>query len=297
MKVTKQQKRAIVAAIKHRLNSFESQSQMAHALNMSPAQLSRILKGQIDRVLSDENFLRVAQELDVDLRGHDWKTAETPTFVKIYKQLEACREESISALMVDNAGVGKSHTAKEFVKEHANSVYIDCSLVKSKQLLVRDIARKFGLKNTGRYHDVFNELIFYLNTSTTPLIVLDEAGDLAYPAFLELKALWNATEELVGWYMMGADGLRAKVDRNINNNKIGYTEIFRRFGERFQQVTPVGKEDLEQFKRQQIAMVAKANNMDNIQQLYAKTGGSLTRLKIEYLKAKRKQQRQEVVYG
>ncbi len=44
----------------------------------------------------------------------------------------------------------------------------------------------------------------------TPLVVLDEAGDLQYEAFLELKALWNATEMCCGWYMMGADGLRRR---------------------------------------------------------------------------------------
>lgn len=289
MKITNHQKKRIVSEILKRKSNYESQAQMAKALGLAPAQMSRILKGEVSRVLSDENFLRVSNELSLDLRGLEWKTAKTPTFNKIYTQLQTCQEESISAMLIDNAGVGKSHAAKEYVKEHANAVYIDCSQVKTKQLLVRNILKKFGLTHTGKYDEVYRNLVFYLSTSVNPLIILDEAGDLAYPAFLELKALWNASEGFAGWYMMGADGLRNKIERNIDYQKVGYTEIFRRFGERFQQVTPIGKEETEEFKRQQLASVAKANGMANIQELYAMTNGSLTRLKIEYLKMKRRE--------
>ncbi len=289
MKITTTQKRLIITELKKRRKNYESQNQMAKALGTSPAQMTRILKGEFKKVLSDENFLKLAGELGIDLRGYEWKTAKTPTFNKIYTQLKACQEDGISAMLIDNAGVGKSHTAKEYVKENANAVYIDCSQVKTKQLLIREIARKLGLGNTGRYADVYKDLVFYLNTSLSPLIILDEAGDLAYPAFLELKALWNASEGLTGYYMMGADGLRAKIERNIEFRKVGYTELFRRFGERFQQVTPVGKDEFEHFKRQQLSAVAQVNNMPKVQELYAKTNGSLTRLKIEFLKQKRRE--------
>lgn len=289
MKITSQQKKRVVSELRNRQKNYESQSQMAKAFGISPAQATRILKGEINRVLSDESFLRLASELGLDLRGYEWKTAKTPVFNKIYSQLQACQNEGISATLVDDAGVGKTYTAKQYVKENANAVYIDCSQVKTKLRFIKEIARKFGLSAKGRYADIYKDLVFYLNTSVAPLIILDEAGDLKRDAFLELKALWNATEGLTGYYMMGADGLRAVIERNIDLRRIGYTEIFRRFGERFQQVTPIGKENLEQFKRTQLSLVAKANGMTNIQELYAKTGGSLTRLNIEFRKLKRKQ--------
>lgn len=288
MKLTVKQKQHIIAEIRLRKDNYDSQSKMATAMGISSAQMARILKGEYDKVLSDDNFLAIANELGLDMKGYGWKTAKTPTFNMIYTQLEACRQDSISAMLVDEAGVGKTHAAREYVKSHANAVYIDCSQVKTKQLLVRDISKKFGLSHTGRYEDVYRNLVFFLNTSLNPLIIIDEAGDLAYPAFLELKAIWNASESSCGWYMMGADGLKAKIDRNINSQKVGYTEIFRRFGERYQQISPVGKEESDEFRKQQLAAVATANNMTNIRELYAKTAGSLTRLKIEFLKMKRK---------
>jgi len=286
--ISTEQKRRIVGEIASRSKNYASNAAFAQALEINPAQLSRLLKGEHDKVLSDDNFLRIAQEMGIDLKENEWKTAKTPTFAKITSQLATCQSESISAMMIDEAGVGKTHAAKEYVKTHANSIYIDCSQVKSRQLLIREIARKFGVNPRGRYADVYKNLVFYINTSSqAPLIILDEAGDLQYAAFLELKALWNATENMCGFYMMGADGLKAKIERNIDNEKVGYTEMFRRFGSRFQKSCPDGKEASEEFMKEQISLVAKANGMDNVQKLYVLTGGSLTRLKIEYLKAKR----------
>lgn len=285
-KLSSQTKEQILGEVKNRLKNMDSQAQMARLLNINTAQLSRLLSGEVDNVLGDDKFLMIAKTLEIDLRATGWQTAKTPIFIQVTMQLEMCQQESISAMLVDEAGIGKTHTAKEYVKTHRNAVYIDCSQVKTKQLLIREIARKFGVQNTGRYADVYNNLILYINSSKNPLIILDEGGDLAYPAFLELKALWNATEGYCGYYMMGADGLKAKVDRNIEYLKVGYTELFRRFGERYQKISPVGTEEMTQFKKQQLNAVAKANKMNDVQKLYASTSGSLTRLKIEFLKQK-----------
>jgi hypothetical protein len=79
----------------------------------------------------------------------------------------------------------------------------------------------------------------------------------------------------------GADGLKAKFERQLNIKKVGYAELFRRFGERYQRITPDGKQEERAFLRKQIAQVAKANGLNNVQDLYTKTNGSLTRLYIE----------------
>ncbi len=288
MNISTEQKKRVLKECEIQLKNFGGQNKMAKAFGIATAQMSRILNGEIDGVLSDEGYLKLANELSIDLRGYNWQTAKTPTFNKIYAQLSACQKDGISAMLIDNAGVGKSHTAKVYCKENPNAAYVDCSQVKTKLLFIKEISRKFGLGDTGKYADIYKRLVFYLYTSKNPLVILDEAGDLKGDAFLELKAIWNATEGVTGFYMMGADGLRAKIERKIQNKTVGYTEIFRRFGERFQQATPFGKEELERFQKQQLSLVAKANKMKNVQELYAKTNGSLTRLKIEFLKNKRR---------
>lgn len=281
-------KQQVLQGLKEEQYKYPSAKKMAVAMGVNPAQLSRVMKGETEGILSDANWLGLARRLNIAVGSQQpIVAAKTPTFEYIITQLELCQEGSLSAMLCDYAGIGKTFAARQYVRGKRNAIYIDCSQNKTKQKLIRAIAREFGVNYTGHYNDVFADLVYYLRSIEKPVIIIDEAGDLDYPATLELKALWNATEYLCGWYMMGADGLKAKFERQLYNKKVGYAELFRRFGERYQRVTPVGKDDMEDFKRRQIAIVAKANGLTNVQELYNKTGGSLTRLYVEIQKIKR----------
>ena len=154
--------------------------------------------------------------------------------------------------------------------------------------LVRKIAGEFGVSGNGRYSDVYEDLVYYLRSIANPLIILDEAGDLSYEAFLELKALWNATERCCAWYMMGADGLKAKITRSIECKKVGFTEMLSRYGDRYSKVTPDDGKEREKFLRDQAAAVAKVNAPDStdIGVLVRKTGGGFRRVYTEIEKLK-----------
>ena len=228
--------------------------------------------------MSEANWITIARRLGVNLRGGiEWKAARTATFDFISAQLEACQNAGLSAIMCDIPNIGKTFTARYYVKGHRNAVYIDCSQVKTKQKLVRKIATEFGVNGNGRYSDIYEDLVYYLRSIETPLIVLDEAGDLQYDAFLELKALWNATERCCAWYMMGADGLKAKIDRSIEHQKVGYTEMFSRYGDKYSRVTPADNKDREKFLMDQAAVVAKVNAPEgtDIAAMVRKTAGGL----------------------
>jgi DNA transposition AAA+ family ATPase len=284
--ITIEVKQKIVEAIKNRLPHYKSAAKMAVALNINSAQLSRVQNGELEGVLSDANWISIARKLDVQVHADSaWKVAKTPVYSHVYRQLQKCQRHSLSGLLCDLADIGKTYTAKQYVKENKFAIYIDCSQYKSKQQLVRAIAREFGVENSGRLTDVYADLVFYMKSIPTPLIILDEAGDLYYEAFLELKALWNATEGFCGWYMMGADGLKRKMENNILYKRVGYAEVFSRFGSRYQKITPDGLEALNEFRNTQAAMVAKVNDeTTDIKAVVAKTGGSLRRVRIELQK-------------
>ena len=284
--ITDDLKKQIVVAIEAHRGKYASDSKFAIALGISAAQFSMICKGKIDRVLSDANWISIARRLDVQLgTRQEWKTAKTPVYTYIYNQLKECQENNQSGLLCDRADVGKTYTARCYVKENRNAVYIDCSQVKSKQKLIRQIAREFGINHTGRYSDVYEDLVFYLRTIQNPLVILDEAGDLDYAAFLELKALWNATELACGWYMMGADGLKTKIEGNMGRKKVGYEELFSRFGKRFLRITPDGKDAWDDFARAQVALITIANcPAADVKKIYHNTGGSLRRIPVELSK-------------
>lgn len=264
-----------------------SDAKYAISLGISPSQYSRIKTGDITQVLSEQVWMALARRLEVPVGNEQkWNAAKTLVFDFITDQLAFCQKNAGSRLLCDVPDIGKTFTAKAYVKSNKNAIYIDCSQVKSRQKLVRQVAKEYGVGNTGKYSDVYADLVFYLRSIPSPLIILDEAGDLEYPAFLELKALWNATERCCGWYMMGADGLRSRIRRSIDCKKVGYAELFSRYGARYQRATPDSADELRKFKNVLAAQIIKANvnGEVDIQKMIVKSDNSLRRIADEIRK-------------
>ena len=255
--ITTENKQRIIAAITANRENYPSDAKHAASLGIATSVYSAIKNGQTDKALSEANWITIARRLGVNLRGDiEWKPARTATFDFITKQLEFCQQSGLSAILCDIPNIGKTFTARYYVKGHRNAIYVDCSQVKTKLKLVRKIATEFGVSGNGRYSDVYDDLVYYLRSIDTPLIILDEAGDLQYEAFLELKALWNATERCCAWYMMGADGLKEKIERSIEHKKVGYTEMLSRYGDRYSKVTPDDGREREKFLKDPAGAVA-----------------------------------------
>jgi DNA transposition AAA+ family ATPase len=287
--ITTEQKKKILAAIAQNRANYPSDAKHATSLGMSTSVYSMVKQGVLDKALSDANWVRIARRLGVNLRHEiEWKPANTFTFLFIQKQLELAQLSSLSMILCDEPNIGKTYSAKYYIGCHENAVYIDCSQVKTKRRLIRKIATEFGTDNKGTYSDVYEDLVYYLRTLNSPLIILDEAGDLQYEAFLELKALWNATEHSCGWYMMGADGLKEKINRSIDCKKVGYTEMLSRYGGRFSKVTPDDGKEREKFLMKQASIVAKVNAPADadIPAIVRKTQGGLRRVYTEIEKLK-----------
>lgn len=288
--VTTDIKQRILSAIRANRANYPSDAKHAASLGVTTSVYSAVKNGQTERVLSDANWISIARKLGVSLRGEmEWKAARTPTYQFITAQLETCQGSGISAIMCDLPNIGKTFTARHYVKSHRNAVYIDCSQVKTKLKLVRKIAAEFGVDSKGRYADVYDDLVFYLRSIDSPLIILDEAGDLQYEAFLELKVLWNATERCCAWYMMGADGLKEKINRSIECKKVGYTEMLSRYGDRYSKVTPDDSKERARFLMEQARIVATVNVPEGTdpKEIARRSGGGLRRVYTEIEKIKR----------
>lgn len=282
--ITNDIKTRIIEAIKANRENYPSDAKHAAALGINTAVYSAVKNGQTDKVLSDASWIAIARRLDVELRSKiEWKAAKTPTYLYIMAQLEFSQNSCTSGILCDIPNIGKTFTARLYASSHKNAVYIDCSQVKTKLKLIRKIAKEFGVNSNGRYNDVYDDLVFYLRSIDQPLIILDEAGDLQYEAFLELKALWNATERCCAWYMMGADGLKEKINRSIECKKVGYTEMLSRYGDRYSKVTPDDGKEREKFLREQAHIVAKLNAPEgtDVKAIVLKTQGGLRRVYTE----------------
>lgn len=250
------------AVLEARKNYGGSDADYSKKLGISSSIYSRLKAGETDKIISDNTWLTIGRELNVSMKKNNWKIARTTVYNEIESNLLFCQTHSKSMMLVDDCGIGKTFCSQHIIRGLKNAFYVDCSQAKTKQQFIRLIAKTIGVDNQGKFIDVKSNLKYYLNQLETPLIVLDEAGDLDYTAFLELKEMWNATNGSCGWYMIGADGLRNKIERGINGKKVGYAEIFSRFSDSFVKLIPVGKEDRQAYYTQLIGDVATVNSTD-----------------------------------
>ncbi|MFT4062560.1 MAG: ATP-binding protein [Edaphocola sp.] len=249
--------------LESRKNFDGSDAQYAKQYGINGSVFSRLKNDESpDGLLRDAKFLEIGQRLGVNINARKWVTVETAVYKAIHESMVFCQQHSKSFMLVDDAGIGKTYTAKHLAHSLKNVFYIDGSQAKAKIEFIRLLARTIGIEDSGKVSHIKAQIKYLLKVLPRPLVIIDEAGDLDDKTFLEIKELWNATEGLCGWYMMGADGLQNKIERNINNKKPGFTEIFSRFGERYNKLVPADKSAKQDFYRQLITDVIRANMTD-----------------------------------
>lgn len=250
------------AIFENRKNYGGNDVEYSKSLGISASIYSRLKKGEVEKLLNDTIWITIGRLLQVKVFEDNWKVARTAVYSEIEDNLSFCKELSRSMVLVDDCGIGKTFCTKHIIKKMKNTFYVDCSQAKSKQLFIRLLAKTVGIDNQGKYNDVLANLKYYITTLEKPLIILDEAGDLDYSAFVELKGIWNGTDGVCGWYMMGADGLRSKISKGMNAKKVGFAEIFSRFSDEFIKLVPNGKADRQAYYSDLIGAVAMANIKD-----------------------------------
>ena len=246
--------------LKQRKNYSGSDSAFAKQYGINASIFSRLQKGETERVLSEGQWLNVGRLLDVTVNRRKWNAAKTEVFSAIEEDVLFCKNESKGRIFVDDCGIGKTFTAKYLSKTLKNCFYIDASQAKTKNRFIKLLARTIGIDSDGRIEDIKDNIKYYIRLIPTPVIIVDEAGDLQYDAFLELKGIWNGTENACGWYLMGADGLRAKIERGISNKKVGYRELFSRLSDKYSNIVPPDRSAKMAFYRKLITDVLSANS-------------------------------------
>lgn len=256
-------KKKVKAALLDARNNFDgSDAKFSNQYGISSSVFSRLKNGEIDGLVSEAQWLNIGRKLDVTMQNRKWNIARTDVFNTIEEEVTFCKEYSKARMFIDDCGIGKTFTAKYLSRNLKNCFYMDASQAKTKNKFIRLLARTLGVESNGRLYDVLDSIKYYLTTLPKPIVIIDEAGDIDYGAFLEVKALWNATENVCGWYLIGADGLGAKIERGIANRKVGFREIFSRFSEKFSKVTPVDKTDRQMFYKKLITEVLNVNTED-----------------------------------
>lgn len=263
MEITDQFRVQVVAELlKLRENYGGSDAAFARSMDINPSVFNRLKNGEREKLLPNTTWLRLGREIGVSVNTRKWNAVETDVFVQIREEVLFCKEFSKSRIFVDNCGIGKTFTAKHLSKTLKNCFYIDCTQCKRKNEFIKLLARTVGVEVKGKIVEIKENTKYYLSMLDRPIIIVDEAGALDKEALGLVQEYWNATEGLVGWYMMGANALRNKISTGVSRDKDYYAELFSRFSENFSSIVPTEKSDKYAFYKKLIRDVLSANIND-----------------------------------
>lgn len=260
LQINAQFKTQVVAELLNVRNNYDgSDNAFSKQWGINNTVYSQLKGGKVDGLLKDGQWLTMGRELGVSLTQRKWHIAKTDVYRTIEADIDYCQQNSKSMMFVDDSEIGKTVAGKHLARNRKNCFYLDASQAKTKMQFIRLLAKTIGLDQNGKYAEVKENIKFYLKMLPTPVVIIDEAGDMGYHSFLELKELWNATEFACGWYMIGADGLRTVMEKGIRNKKPGYRELYSRFSSNYSSATPNAGADKVLFYKKLIEDVLSVN--------------------------------------
>jgi hypothetical protein len=215
-------------------------NKFSSSIGISPATFSRLKNhGKTDKMIADDTWITLGIKFGVEFnKPIEEEVVETYAFKYLTTQMDYCKDNSIARLFCDIPDAGKTVAARWFSQNRVNAFYIDCGQSKTYSQFIRALAQAAGMKTTGSIAQIRKSLCYNIRSLERPIFLVDEGGKLSYSAFVEIQDIWNDTKGYCGWYMLGALGLKEKIDKCMARETVGYSEFFRRFGSEYQRITP-----------------------------------------------------------
>lgn len=264
MQFTNEQKKTIVDALLDQRKNFDgTDEQFAQSFDVNYSVFSRLKTAKnFDGLLREAKWADLAFELDVNFKKDSWVIVRTDVFNMIEEEVIFCKTYSKSRICVDSSDIGKSTAARHLSKTLKNCFYIDMSQCPGKTEFIRTLAKAVGVNPNDTLANLKKKTKYMLKILPDPVVMLDEAGDMKYETFLLCKEYWNGTEGTCGWYMIGADALREWIERGKKNRKVGFYEMFNRYGANYTTLTPTDNREKLEFYRKLVTDVVKPNLKD-----------------------------------
>ncbi len=255
------QKQQILTALFEKRKNFDgTDEQFANSIGINHSVFSRLKTAkEYDGLLRESKWVDLGYDLAIDFNKRKWNIVRTDVYTMIEEEISFCKANAKSMICVDNSDIGKTTTAKHLSKTLKNCFYVDMSQCSGKIEFIRTLAKTIGINPNQKIAELKGKIKFMLKSLPEPIVLLDEAGDMRYETFLVCKELWNGTEGACGWYMIGADALRDWIERGKKNRKVGFYEMFNRYGASYNTITPDDNKEKHAFYKKLITDVVKAN--------------------------------------
>ena len=220
--------------------SYGSQNKAANSLQgiTSPGTFNSIINGKFDRI-SDDMFLRIRAAITQG--GADgWNVCKTAAFNDMYTFLDDAQKYHNVSWIVAPAGSGKTTAANMYAKQNRNVFVISCSEDMHKPDFVEELARKIGIRNEGlTIRRTFARVVDEVVKMDHPLLVFDEGDKLKDNVLQYFITIYNELEDKCGMVFLSTPAIDRRFAKGLRLGRMGYEELYSRFGRRFVPLTPV----------------------------------------------------------
>ncbi len=163
-------------------------------------------------------------------------TAETDTLNSIRKALILAQDESDIAVIVGDAGTGKTTALRAYAEESRSAILVEVDASFTKNELIKAIARSLGLDTKGGMSAVIARVVEALKGRDT-VILIDEADYLSDSSLELIRRVIHDKAE-TGVVLCGLPDLRYKLENRRNDHQ----QLTSRVGV-FLEVKKMGKSD------------------------------------------------------
>src|SRR5579859_4812860 len=162
------QKKQIAALVHAHVDCCKSQNEAAHVLDVSAATISQVRAGNWQNI-DDKMWLKIGKQLG--FQQGEWNTVLTRPAHSLRVLLNDAANWSIVYAITGDAGIGKSHIAREFAQRNGNVFHVVCNEFWNKKQFLQELLSTMGDDPSGMSaHDMINKIVNVVLSLENPLI-------------------------------------------------------------------------------------------------------------------------------
>lgn len=140
---------------------------------------------------------------------------------RFYDVAKICHHEGEIGVIIGEAGIGKTMSAKQYARENPDVILIEADLGYTAKHLFNELHKKIGLSGEESIHVMLNDLIEKLKNSGR-FIIIDEAENLPYKALDLIRRVYDKAN--IGLLLVGMPRLLY----NLRGRKGEYAQLYSR---------------------------------------------------------------------
>lgn len=201
-----------------------SKAALAKSISINAATLSLIENEKWDNI-SEEMWLKIWQKVGYTLQAVP--LLDTHNFATVQRTCEQTRTNKLMVGLLGDTGLGKT-TALEYYARRPRVYYVAYDKTMRPKHFFAALLQELGVSFSGPVHEMVSRVADELNAKKSPLLIVDEAGKLTHQMYLFLHVLRERTKRNCGIVLAGMPYFRDNLKKDVNRQKEGAAEFFRR---------------------------------------------------------------------